>query len=32
MADKFSIDSHKLSMHPTRVSKWFESKKMIGNN
>jgi radical SAM protein with 4Fe4S-binding SPASM domain len=26
MADKFSIDSHKLSMHPTRVSKWFESK------
>lgn len=26
MADKYSIDSHKLSLHPTRVSKWIEAK------
>jgi len=26
MADKYNIDSHKLLYHPTRVSKWFESK------
>ena len=24
--DKYSIDSHKLSFHPTRVAKWFEAK------
>ncbi len=26
MADKYSIDSHKLIYHPTRVSKWYEAK------
>lgn len=26
MSDKFSIDSHKLILHPTRVSKWYEAK------
>lgn len=26
MADKFSIDSHKLIFHPTRVSQWYEAK------
>ena len=25
MADKYSIDSHKLIFHPTRVSKWYEA-------
>jgi len=27
MADKFNIDSHKLSLHPIRVSKWLEAKE-----
>ena len=26
MSDKYSIDSHKLILHPTRVSKWYEAK------
>jgi radical SAM protein with 4Fe4S-binding SPASM domain len=26
MSDNFSIDSHKLILHPTRVSNWYESK------
>lgn len=26
MSDKYNIDSHKLIYHPTRVSKWIESK------
>lgn len=26
MSDKYSIDSHKLSMHPLRVAKWYEAK------
>ncbi len=26
MADKYSIDSHKLILHPVRVSKWYEAK------
>ncbi|MCX6050957.1 MAG: radical SAM protein [Campylobacterales bacterium] len=26
MSDKFNIDSHKLSLHPTLVSKWYEAK------
>eukprot|EP01155_Anaeramoeba_flamelloides_P024407 Anaeramoba_flamelloidesa809895_103.p1 GENE.a809895_103~~a809895_103.p1 ORF type:complete len:365 (-),score=10.76 a809895_103:206-1300(-) len=26
MSDKYSIDSHKLSLHPVRVSKWFEAE------
>jgi len=26
MSDKYSIDSHKLIYHPTRVSKWYEAK------
>ena len=26
MADKYSIDSHKMMFHPTRVSKWYEAK------
>lgn len=26
MSDKFNIDSHKLILHPTRVSKWYEAK------
>ncbi|MBN2781894.1 MAG: radical SAM protein [Campylobacterales bacterium] len=25
MSDKYSIDSHKLILHPTRVSKWYEA-------
>ena len=27
MSDKFSIDSHKMSLHPLRVSKWLEAKE-----
>ncbi len=27
MTDEYSIDSHKLILHPTRVSKWLESNK-----
>lgn len=26
MSDKFSIDSHKLSLHPIRVARWLETK------
>ncbi|DAB28744.1 MAG: radical SAM protein [Sulfurimonas sp. RIFOXYD12_FULL_33_39] len=26
MSDKFNIDSHKLSLHPIRVSRWLEAK------
>ena len=26
MSDKYSIDSHKLILHPTKVSKWYEAK------
>lgn len=26
MSDKYAIDSHKLLLHPTRVSKWYEAK------
>lgn len=26
MSDKYAIDSHKLSFHPTRVSNWIEAK------
>jgi radical SAM protein with 4Fe4S-binding SPASM domain len=26
MSDKYSIDSHKLIFHPTRVSQWYEAK------
>jgi len=26
MSDKYSIDSHKLGLHPLRVSKWLEAK------
>lgn len=26
MSDKFSIDSHKMSLHPVRVAKWLEAK------
>lgn len=26
MSDKYSIDSHKLILHPTRVSQWYEAK------
>jgi len=26
MSDKYSIDSHKLILHPLRVAKWYESK------
>lgn len=27
MADKYNIDSHKLILHPERVSKWYEAKE-----
>jgi radical SAM protein with 4Fe4S-binding SPASM domain len=26
VSDKYSIDSHKLILHPTRVAKWYEAK------
>ena len=26
MSDKYNIDSHKLILHPTRVSKWYEAE------
>ncbi|MCF6340345.1 MAG: radical SAM protein, partial [Sulfurimonas sp.] len=26
MSDRYSIDSHKLGLHPKRVSEWIEAK------
>lgn len=30
MSDKFSIDSHKMGLHPLRVAKWMEAKEDWG--